>query len=97
MERRIALQVWNFLLPIILEIRENTAHVRQVFIFTVLNDKKKPIKHCKQQIFEEIETEKCKCIDVRVSTHKYAALNGYSVVRQFWLATKWQQVYHHCR
>ena len=50
--------------------------------------KKKPIKHCKQQIFEEIETEKCKCIDVRVSTHKYAALNGYSVVRQFWLATK---------
>lgn len=42
------------------------------FLFSVLNDKKKPIKHCKQQIFEEIETEKCKCIDVRVSTHKYA-------------------------
>ena len=31
------------------------------FLFSVLNDKKKPIKHCKQQIFEEIETEKCKC------------------------------------
>lgn len=55
MERRIALQVWNFLLPVVLEIRENTAHVRQVIIFTVLNDKKKPIKHCKQQIFEEMK------------------------------------------
>lgn len=27
------------------------------FFYTVLNDKKKPIKHFKQQIFEEIETK----------------------------------------